>query len=36
MWNGGPFRALGVELDAQGSGAPGKGVVGSKVVVSIA
>jgi len=35
MWYGGPDRPLGVELDSHGSGAPGRGNVGSKAVVSV-
>jgi len=35
MWYGGPDRALGIELEAHGSGAPGSGIVGSKEVISI-
>jgi hypothetical protein len=35
MWKGGLLLPLGVELDAHGSGAPGKGVVGSNAVISI-
>ena len=34
MWNGGPSRCDGISVEAQGSGAPGRGAVGSKSVVA--
>jgi hypothetical protein len=35
MWYGGPERGLGVSVEAQGSGGPGRGALGSKAVTVV-